>query len=214
MMRRKLLKDYNTRAASRQMAFLFIHTYENPIPTKVTVWYDHVSGSVRGLHRTRLVLRTRASSDDVDVSNSGEWFHLKRGVVQQRCGLIGLCGHRIMLCDRVGCLVECQEGLETKVGPMADLCLAGINYEMPKPDSDDLVLGSKLCSWNPTVVLHVFLNLGIKATLMCLDSLRLSSCARNPHTRAGCKNDHKMFLESRVSLFSAEGYADTLLSHS
>ncbi|KAI5667757.1 hypothetical protein M9H77_17610 [Catharanthus roseus] len=42
-----------------------------------------------------------------------------------------------------GHLVESQEGLETEVGPRADL---------------------------------------VEAALMCLDSLRLSSCARNPHT--------------------------------
>ncbi|KAI5667380.1 hypothetical protein M9H77_17233 [Catharanthus roseus] len=41
--------------------------------------------------------------------------------------------------------------------------------------------GSGLCLWSPTVALHVLLNLSVEAALMCLDSLRLPSCARNPH---------------------------------
>ncbi|KAI5667913.1 hypothetical protein M9H77_17766 [Catharanthus roseus] len=46
---------------------------------------------------------------------------------------------------------------------------------------DDLVMGSRLCPWNLTVAVHVLLNLGIVAILMCLDSLRLLSYARTPH---------------------------------
>ncbi|KAI5668781.1 hypothetical protein M9H77_18634 [Catharanthus roseus] len=57
----------------------------------------------------------------------------------------------------------------------------GTDYKMPELCSDDLVRGSGLCPWSPTFVLHVLLNLGVEAALMCLDSLRLSSCARNPH---------------------------------
>ncbi|KAI5677534.1 hypothetical protein M9H77_08484 [Catharanthus roseus] len=34
-----------------------------------------------------------------------------------------------------------------------------------------------------TIALHVLLNWGVEAALMCLDSLRLPSCARNPHCR-------------------------------
>ncbi|KAI5648764.1 hypothetical protein M9H77_34769 [Catharanthus roseus] len=60
-------------------------------------------------------------------------------------------------------------------------CLPGIDYEMPKFDSDDLVVGSGPCPSNPTVALFFSLHSGIEATLMCLDSLRLPSCARNPH---------------------------------
>ncbi|KAI5673451.1 hypothetical protein M9H77_13815 [Catharanthus roseus] len=60
-------------------------------------------------------------------------------------------------------------------------CLAGFDYEMPKLDSDDLVSRSGLCPWSPIVALHVSLNSGIEAALMCLDSLRLPSCVRNPH---------------------------------
>ncbi|KAI5653215.1 hypothetical protein M9H77_30402 [Catharanthus roseus] len=43
------------------------------------------------------------------------------------------------------------------------------------------VRGSGLCPWSPTVALHALLNSGLDAALMCLDSLRLSNCARNPH---------------------------------
>ncbi|KAI5669548.1 hypothetical protein M9H77_19401 [Catharanthus roseus] len=58
--------------------------------------------------------------------------------------------------------------------------LASIDYEMPELSSDDLVMGFGLCPWSPTVTLHVILNLGVEAAVMCLDSLKLLSCARNP----------------------------------
>ncbi|KAI5677688.1 hypothetical protein M9H77_08638 [Catharanthus roseus] len=48
-------------------------------------------------------------------------------------------------------------------------CLDGIDYEMPKLGSDGLVLGIRTLSMEP------------HSALMCLDSLRLPSCARNPH---------------------------------
>ncbi|KAI5673090.1 hypothetical protein M9H77_13454 [Catharanthus roseus] len=60
-------------------------------------------------------------------------------------------------------------------------CLAGIDYEMPKFDSDDLVVGSGPCPSSPTVALCVSLHSGVEPALMCLDSLKLSSCARSPH---------------------------------
>ncbi|KAI5658522.1 hypothetical protein M9H77_27315 [Catharanthus roseus] len=60
-------------------------------------------------------------------------------------------------------------------------CLAGTDYEIPKLGSDDLVRGCGLCPWSPAVALHVLLNLGIEAMLMCLDLLRLPNCAENPH---------------------------------
>ncbi|KAI5654183.1 hypothetical protein M9H77_31370 [Catharanthus roseus] len=37
----------------------------------------------------------------MDDPDSGEWIHLKRGVDRGGCGLIGLRGHRIMLCGGV-----------------------------------------------------------------------------------------------------------------
>ncbi|KAI5664426.1 hypothetical protein M9H77_23749 [Catharanthus roseus] len=64
----------------------------------------HRSGapySVRGLHCTWLIPYTRASSDGMDDSDSGEWSHLKRGVDRRGCGPIGLRGHCIMLCGGV-----------------------------------------------------------------------------------------------------------------
>ncbi|KAI5654513.1 hypothetical protein M9H77_31700 [Catharanthus roseus] len=57
--------------------------------------------SVRGLHYTWLVSSTRASSDGVDDSDSGEWIHLKRGVDRKGCDPIGLREHCIMLCGGV-----------------------------------------------------------------------------------------------------------------
>ncbi|KAI5682846.1 hypothetical protein M9H77_04074 [Catharanthus roseus] len=64
-------------------------------------------------------------------------------------------------------------------------CSAGIDYKMLELGSNDLVLGSELCPWSPTVALHVLLNLGIEVALMCLDSLRLSNCAPNPYISSG-----------------------------
>ncbi|KAI5672802.1 hypothetical protein M9H77_13166 [Catharanthus roseus] len=60
-------------------------------------------------------------------------------------------------------------------------CLADIDYQMPELGSDDLVMGSGLCPWSPTVALHVILNSGVEAELMCLDSLRLPNCSRTTH---------------------------------
>ncbi|KAI5654398.1 hypothetical protein M9H77_31585 [Catharanthus roseus] len=74
---------------------------EKCIGADVNSGYDLVFGSIRGLHCKWLVPRTRASSDGVDVSDSGEWIHLKRGVDRGGCGPIGLRGHRIILCGGV-----------------------------------------------------------------------------------------------------------------
>ncbi|KAI5673001.1 hypothetical protein M9H77_13365 [Catharanthus roseus] len=94
------------------MASLFTNTYEKPHSDQgVNSGYDFVFGSVRELHCTWLVSRTRASSDAVDVLDSREWIHLKKGVDRRGCGPIVGFGH----------LVESQEGLETEVGPRANL---------------------------------------------------------------------------------------------
>ncbi|KAI5676674.1 hypothetical protein M9H77_07624 [Catharanthus roseus] len=107
------------------MAFLFTNTYEKPHSDQgVNSDYDLVFGSIRGFYCTWLVPCTRASSDGMDVSDSGEWIHLKRGVDRGGCSLIGLRGYYIMLC-------------------------------------------------------------GVEAVLMCLDSLRFHSYARNPHINSG-----------------------------
>ncbi|KAI5658975.1 hypothetical protein M9H77_27768 [Catharanthus roseus] len=42
-------------------------------------------------------------------------------------------------------------------------------------------MGSELCPWTPTFALYVLLNSGVEAALMCLDSLKLPSCAQTPH---------------------------------
>ncbi|KAI5673170.1 hypothetical protein M9H77_13534 [Catharanthus roseus] len=77
---------------------LQIHMKKKPHSDQgVNSGYDLVFGSVRGLHYTWLVPRTRASSDGLDDSDLGEWIHLKRGVDRGECGSIGLRGHRIML---------------------------------------------------------------------------------------------------------------------
>ncbi|KAI5680920.1 hypothetical protein M9H77_02147 [Catharanthus roseus] len=76
-------------------------------------YFDYSSraaSSVRGLHCTWLVPRTRASSDGLDDLDSGEWIHLKRGIDHGGCGPIDLRGH-----------LKSQEGLDTEVGPKADL---------------------------------------------------------------------------------------------
>ncbi|KAI5650404.1 hypothetical protein M9H77_36409 [Catharanthus roseus] len=71
----------------RQMAFLFTNTNEKlHFDWGVNSGFDLVFGSVRGLHCTWSVPRTRASFDGVDVSDSGEWIHLKRGVDRGGCG--------------------------------------------------------------------------------------------------------------------------------
>ncbi|KAI5661432.1 hypothetical protein M9H77_20755 [Catharanthus roseus] len=75
---------------------------------------------------------------------------------------------------------NCQEGLKTEVGPRADLphyCI--------------------ICS---------FKIWGVEVALMCLDSLRLPSCTRNPHTRTVCKVSFYVVIAKR--------HADALLSRS
>ncbi|KAI5657819.1 hypothetical protein M9H77_26612 [Catharanthus roseus] len=85
-----------------QMAFLFTNTYEKPHSDQgVNSGHDLVFGSVRELHCTWLVPHTRASSDGIDVSDSGEWIYLKRGIDRGGCGPISLCGHHIMLCGGI-----------------------------------------------------------------------------------------------------------------
>ncbi|KAI5666204.1 hypothetical protein M9H77_16057 [Catharanthus roseus] len=92
--------------------------------------------------------------------------------------------------------------------------------------------GSELCPWSPTVALHILLNLGVEAALMCLDSLRLPSCARNPHIgssisfvkiissgRSGIQQTTEVLGQEFLDQISPEGhiterYADALLCHS
>ncbi|KAI5667598.1 hypothetical protein M9H77_17451 [Catharanthus roseus] len=79
--------------------------------------------------------------------------------------------------------------------------LAGIDYEMPKLGSDDLVLGAGLRSWSTTVALHVSLNSGVEAALMCLDLLRLPSCTRNPYVVLNLANRVVKPSHNQLSLF-------------
>ncbi|KAI5653190.1 hypothetical protein M9H77_30377 [Catharanthus roseus] len=55
-----------------------------------------------------------------------------------------------------GLHLESQEGLETEVGPKADLRLAGINYEMPELGYDGLVLGIWTLSVEPHYCIRCF----------------------------------------------------------
>ncbi|KAI5649942.1 hypothetical protein M9H77_35947 [Catharanthus roseus] len=57
-------------------------------------------------------------------------------------------------------------------------CLASINYEMPELGSHGLVLGIRTLSVEPHFA------------LMCLDSLRLPSCTRNPHVEITTAHTH------------------------
>ncbi|KAI5683847.1 hypothetical protein M9H77_05075 [Catharanthus roseus] len=91
------------------------------------------------------------------VSDSGEWIHLKRGIVPWRVwrNRSTWTSHHALWW--VNLLVDIQKGLETKVGPRADLVGT---------------LG--ICSL-PTVALHVLLNSGVEAALMCLNPFKLPS---------------------------------------
>ncbi|KAI5652389.1 hypothetical protein M9H77_29576 [Catharanthus roseus] len=132
-----------------------------------------------------LVSRTRASSDDVDGFFTLRVDPLEEGRSTWRAWPNWyLRGHRFMLCGGTATLGRARRGLKLRavVNRALIWCLAGIDYEMPKLGSDDLVLGSGPCPWSPAVALHVSLNLGIEAVLMCFASLRLPNCARNPHT--------------------------------
>ncbi|KAI5661956.1 hypothetical protein M9H77_21279 [Catharanthus roseus] len=54
------------------------------------------------------------------------------------------------------------------------------DYEMPELSSDGLVLGIRTLSVEPHCCITCSFKIGHRAALMCLDSLRLPSCARNP----------------------------------
>ncbi|KAI5657692.1 hypothetical protein M9H77_26485 [Catharanthus roseus] len=115
---------------------------------------NQVNRRISGLHCTWLDLRTRASSDNMDGFLTLMVDPLEEG---RRPGRVWPNRY----------LVESQEGLETEVGPKADL---------------------------------------VEAALMCLDSLKLPNCARNPHTRTVCKVSFYVVI--------AERHTDALLSRS
>ncbi|KAI5662670.1 hypothetical protein M9H77_21993 [Catharanthus roseus] len=97
-----------------------------------------------------LVPSTRASSDGVDDSDSGEWIHLKRGIDIKGCG-------QSVYVDTASCSAVGFE-LDNKIGPRAYLCLAGIDYEKPELGSDGLVLGIRTLSVEP----HCFITYSFK----------------------------------------------------
>ncbi|KAI5664805.1 hypothetical protein M9H77_24128 [Catharanthus roseus] len=105
--------------------------------------------------------RSRASSDDVDILDSEEWIHLKRGIDCRGCGPIGLHRHLIMLCGRVRPPSGESGGIEIEVGPRE-----GRPGRCRKSSADDLVLGSGLCPWSPTMALNVSMNSGVEVALM------------------------------------------------
>ncbi|KAI5675434.1 hypothetical protein M9H77_06384 [Catharanthus roseus] len=128
-----------------QLAFQFVNTYENPIPTRVYVLF--------------FTLRV----DPLERGSAVLWRVLTQSVFT-------LTSHHAL--RWVGHLVESQGGLETKVGLKVDLVgspgicslvwpviwivrslwnralvrwFANIDYEMPEVVSDDLVKGSGHC---------------------------------------------------------------------
>ncbi|KAI5676849.1 hypothetical protein M9H77_07799 [Catharanthus roseus] len=109
------------------------------------------------------------------------------------CGPIGLRTHCTTLCGGVGRLLESQERLETEVGPRAYLsgCLEiersyGV-WLVLTMTCRNLVSMTLLCygirtlSVEPDCCVTCSFEFGVEAALMCLDSLRLPSSARNPH---------------------------------
>ncbi|KAI5649363.1 hypothetical protein M9H77_35368 [Catharanthus roseus] len=116
------------------------------------------------------------------------------------------CNGRPDKCPRIYSLVLCEWRVRWLGNRALARCLAGIDYEMPKLVSHDLVMGSGLCSWSSTVALHVLLNLGIEAVLMYLDLFKLPSCVRTPHVGSNINaikaTKEKYFLITLHELFS------------
>ncbi|KAI5682234.1 hypothetical protein M9H77_03462 [Catharanthus roseus] len=211
----EIIVDYSTRAASS----LPMHRSRAPYRCSLfkTVYicretgfghtqgysssYDLVFKSARGLQCTWLIPRTRASSDGVDYSDLGEWIYLKRGVDCRGCGLIGLRRHRIMLCGGTTALWRARRGLKLRI------------WTFPS---------------RPTMTFCVSLHSGVEAALMCLDSLRLTSFARNPHVvlprgwalilgtyslvPRGTQIPYSAAVDLVTGLEQAIGYIETLLS--
>ncbi|KAI5648925.1 hypothetical protein M9H77_34930 [Catharanthus roseus] len=98
-----------------------------------------------------------------------------RGVDRGGCGPIGLRGHRIMLYGGV------RPPMRLFVIERSYVVWLVFDYEMPELSSDGLVLGIRTLSVEPHCCITCSFKIGHRAALMCLDSLRLPSCARNPH---------------------------------
>ncbi|KAI5653544.1 hypothetical protein M9H77_30731 [Catharanthus roseus] len=106
------------------------------------------------------------------LSDSGRWIHLRERTTME--GLAKSVLYHIMLCDGTVALWRVWRDMKLR-------CLTVIDYEMPELVSDDLLTSSGLCPWSLTFALHALFNSGAKATLICLDSLKLPNCARTPH---------------------------------
>ncbi|KAI5676108.1 hypothetical protein M9H77_07058 [Catharanthus roseus] len=69
-------------------------------------------------------------------------------------------------------------------------------------------MGSGLCPWSLTVALHVLLNSGVEAALMCLDLLGLPSGPRTPHVET--TNAHIHFDSLSVHTHDDQRYSKQL----
>ncbi|KAI5672689.1 hypothetical protein M9H77_13053 [Catharanthus roseus] len=114
------------------------------------------------------------------VSDSGEWIHLKRDVAPWRVWPNRSTWTPHHALQGAGHLVDSQEELETKLILTNNMGRAIV-----------MEIERSLCPWGPTIALHVLLYSGIEATLMCLDSLRLPSCAQTPHINSGLSEAHR-----------------------
>ncbi|KAI5650012.1 hypothetical protein M9H77_36017 [Catharanthus roseus] len=111
---------------------------------------NQVNGRVTGLHCTWLVLRTRASFDDVDGL-----LTLRVDPLEERRSTLRAWPNRYLLIWECGCFV-----IERSYGVWLVSTMRCQNL-VPMAS----FWGSRL------------------SALMCLDSLRLPSCTRNPHSR-------------------------------
>ncbi|KAI5676863.1 hypothetical protein M9H77_07813 [Catharanthus roseus] len=107
-------------------------------------------------------------------------------------------------CPRICSLFLCEWRVQWLWNRVLVRCLAGIDYKMPELIFDDFIMGSRLCPWSPIVAL--LLNSGVEATLMCLDSLKLSNCVRTAHVGSSISavkaTKRKCFLITLHELFS------------
>ncbi|KAI5681565.1 hypothetical protein M9H77_02793 [Catharanthus roseus] len=95
-----------------------------------------------------------------------------------------------MLCGGLAALWRVRRDLKLRLVSGQTWCLASIDYGMSELVSDDLVMGSELCPWSLTIALHVLLNSGVEAALMCLDSLRPPSYIRTLYIDSGRTEEH------------------------
>ncbi|KAI5677123.1 hypothetical protein M9H77_08073 [Catharanthus roseus] len=119
-----------------------------------------------------------ASSDNVDGFLTLRVDPLEEGVLPVGFGPVSIYAD-ITSCSTPG--LASDMGRAIVMESSVRMVFGCIDYEIPELGSDDLVMGSGLCSWSPTVALHVLLNSGVEAALMYLDSFKLPNCTRTPH---------------------------------